>query len=141
MCYPRAAEGWTSVTSKDHVSGFKKTAGDALPPSSPPPAKQKLTKPSKTRPSTSPSPSSSPSTTTSDASGTLIWQGKLTVGDHQLKRGFAGEVQTVEKANNKVVIADPTGFSNDTVIKTTYNKVRRIYFIEFMHYSVKKCVI
>ncbi|KAH7623701.1 hypothetical protein NADE_008524 [Nannochloris sp. 'desiccata'] len=112
MCYPRAAEGWRSVSSKDHVSGFIKRI---KPPPSPPPPKQKVTKP----PTSS---ASSSSNHFSPVSGNLFWQGKLTAGDHQLKRGFAGEVKTVNKANNKVVILDPTGLSNDTVIKTSYKK-------------------
>ena len=54
-----------------------------------------------------------------------FWQGKLTVGDHQLRTGFAGEIKTVDSANNKLVIADPTGASSDPVIKAMYNKVRQ----------------
>jgi hypothetical protein len=79
---------------------------------------------------TKPPKAKSPTSSTSSSfqrlppvSGSLFWQGKLTVGDHQLKRGFAGEVKTVKKANNKVVIIDPTGLSNDAVIKTRYKKV------------------
>ena len=105
-----------SVSSKNHVSGFTKQATPSPPP--PPPPKRKVNKPHRVPIRTPFPPSSRPTTETP------FWEGKLTVGDHQLRRGFAGEIKTVEKANNKVVISDPTGLSSDTVIKTTYNKVR-----------------
>jgi hypothetical protein len=128
MCYPRAAEGWRSVSSKDHVSGFIKPIDPpASPP--PPPPKRRVTKPSKGSKKPSSTPSTFSSTPSSASFGTLFWEGKLTVGDHQLKRGFAGEIKTVEKANNKVVILDPTGLSNDTVIKTSYKRVRNFVLL------------
>ncbi len=149
VCYPRAAEGWRSVSSKDHVSGFPKK--NQPPASPPPPPKRRVTKPAKTPTASAASPSSSPSSSSSFSdSGTLLWQGKLTVGDHQLKRGFAGEVKQVVKANNKVVISDPTGLSTDPVIKTIYNQVRLfilvnsnciiwINYCEFVFYSLQGC--
>ena len=48
------------------------------------------------------------------------------MGDNELRRGFAQDIKTVAKANNKVVIPDPTGDSRDPVIKTTYRAVRYI---------------
>lgn len=61
--------------------------------------------------STNPSPSSS---------GTLVWAPKLTLGDNALKNGFAPDMKVDPRANNKYVIKDPTGDSQDPVIKAVY---------------------
>jgi len=89
-------------------------------------------------------PKAKPPTSTSSSfhrlppkSDNLFWEGKLTIGDHQLKRGFAGEVKTVKKANNKVVIVDPTGLSDDTVIKTRYKKVSLQRLFHLLRYYPK----
>lgn len=123
-CFPRGAEGWKLVKSDKHIAGFIKRES---PP--PPPPRSAVAMGYRSPPAVRPTARSPPGRVT--PSGNLIWQGKLNIGDNQLRTGFAGEVKTVNKANNKVVITDPTGASNDPVIKAMYNKVRG-YFTSFL---------
>lgn len=73
-------------------------------------------------PNTPPPPSSaSPSPTTT---GTLVWAPKLVLGDDQLTQNFAPDMTTDARANHKTVIMDPTGDSQDPVIRALYQAGR-----------------
>lgn len=61
-----------------------------------------------------------------DPKGTLIWNPTLVLGDNALSQGFAKNTMTYPKANNKYVITDPTGDSQDPVVKAVYQKVRKV---------------